>query len=103
MSFGDTRCSPGTKPAEEASSAMVSHNAIFQSLMRESMSSRDGARAAVAASTSSSVQVVGKEERPRDLASRIQISRRGYRLVFEHLHLVEQVTVIWIVDAHHLL
>ena len=56
MSFGDTRASPSTQPADEALSAMVSHSLIFQSLMRVSISSMDGANAAVAASTSSSVQ-----------------------------------------------
>ena len=35
---------------------MVSHSLIFQSVMRVSISSIDGANAAVAASTSSSVQ-----------------------------------------------
>ena len=56
MSLGDTRASPSTHPAEEALSAIVSHSLIFQSLMRVSISSIAGANAAVAASTSSSVQ-----------------------------------------------
>ena len=56
MSFGDTRASPSTQPADEALSAMVSQSLIFQSVMRVSISSIAGANAAVAASTSSSVQ-----------------------------------------------
>ena len=56
MSLGDTRSLPSTKPADDALSAMVSHSLIFQSVIRVSISSMDGANAAVAASTSSSVQ-----------------------------------------------
>src|SRR3954465_3722400 len=56
MSLGDTRASPSTQPADDALSAIVSHSLIFQSLMRVSISSMAGAKAAVAASTSSSVQ-----------------------------------------------
>ena len=54
--LGRHRSGPRTKPAEEALSAMVSHSPIFQSLIRLSINSIAGANAAVAASTSSSVQ-----------------------------------------------
>ena len=79
MSAGDTRASPSTKPADEALSAMVSHNAIFQSVIRVSISSIDGTRASVAASTSSSVQlgarqVVGQDEADLDLDPRVQVA-----------------------------
>ena len=56
MSAGATRASPSTKPADDALSAMVSHSAIFQSVILVSISSIDGTNASVAASTSSSVQ-----------------------------------------------
>src|SRR6185312_3238821 len=55
MSTGDTRALPSTKPADDALSAMVSHSAIFQSVILVSINSIDGTRASVAASTSSSV------------------------------------------------
>jgi hypothetical protein len=56
MSDGATRPAPSTKPADEALSAMVSHSAIFQSVILVSISSIDGTNASVAARTSSSVQ-----------------------------------------------
>src|SRR3954454_3494961 len=77
MSFGDTRASPSTQPADEALSAMVSHSLIFQSLMRVSISSMDGANAAVAANTSSSVQPApGRSSAKMKPTS---TSTRGYR------------------------
>src|ERR1700687_3335219 len=76
-SLGDTRCSPSTQPADDALSAIVSHNAIFQSLIRVSISSIDGANAAVAASTSSSVQLApGRSSANTNATS---TSTRGYR------------------------
>ena len=56
---------------------MVSHSPIFQSVIRVSMSSIDGANASVAASTSSSVQSA-----PGRSAARMKptsTSTRGYR------------------------
>ena len=57
---------------------MVSHSAIFQSVIRVSINSIDGTSASVAASTSSSVQlgarqVGGQDETHLDLDPRIQI------------------------------
>ena len=87
---------------------MVSHNAIFQSLIRVSMSSIDGAYAAVAASTSSSVQPAPGRSSAR--MNPTSTSTRGkryfaavYRDVFEHLHIGEQMAVVGLVDPHHLL
>src|SRR5215207_6309019 len=77
MSFGETRASPSTQPAEEALSAMVSHSLIFQSLMRVSISSMDGTNAAVAASTSSSVQP--SPGRSSASTNPTSTSTRGYR------------------------
>src|SRR5690349_23507283 len=77
MSFGDTRASPSTHPADDALSAMVSHSLIFQSAMRVSINSIEGANAAVAASTSSSVQPApGK---PSASTTPTSTSTRGYR------------------------
>src|SRR5882762_8905328 len=77
MSFGDTRASPNTQPAEEALSAMVSHSLIFQSVMRVSISSMEGTNAAVAASTSSSVQPAPGRSSAKMKAT--STSTRGYR------------------------
>ena len=87
---------------------MVSHSLIFQSVMRVSISSIAGANAAVAASTSSSVQPAPGRSSAR--MNPTSTSTRGYRYrrgldrdVLEDLHLVEQVPVVGFVDAHHLL
>src|SRR6476661_8359820 len=77
MSFGDTRAAPSTQPADDALSAMVSHNWIFQSLIRVSISSIAGAKAAVAASTSSSVQP--SPGRSSANTNPTSTSTRGYR------------------------
>src|SRR3954452_2846651 len=77
MSFGDTRSLPNTQPAEEALSAIVSHNLIFQSVILVSINSIDGANAAVAASTSSSVQPAPGRSSARMKPT--STSTRGYR------------------------
>ncbi len=77
MSLGDTRSLPSAKPAEEALSAMVSHSAIFQSVILVSISSMDGTNAAVASSTSSSLQSApGRSWAKMNPTS---TSTRGYR------------------------
>ena len=108
ISAGDTRALPSTKPADEALSAMVSHILICQSLILVSMSSIDGTNASVAASTSSSVH--SAPGRSSDRMKPTSTSTRGnrylpglHRHVFEHLHLVEQMPIVGLVDAHHLL
>src|ERR1700733_2660342 len=77
MSAGLTRAAPSTKPAEEALSAMVSHSAIFQSVILVSISSIDGMNASVAASTSSSVQFAPGRAWARMKPT--STSTRGYR------------------------
>ena len=108
MSFGDTRASPSTQPAEEALSAMVSHSLIFQSLIRVSISSIDGRERGrggqhVVLGAARAGQVVGQHEADLDLDPRVQVLADWHRAVLEHLHLVEQVPVVGLVDAHHLL
>src|SRR5258708_26894599 len=76
-SLGDTRASPSTQPADDALSAMVSQSLIFQSLILVSISSMDGANAAVAASTSSSVQPAPGRSSARMKPT--SASTRGYR------------------------
>ena len=76
-SLGDTRASPSTQPADDALSAMVSQSLIFQSLILVSISSMDGANAAVAASTSSSVQPAPGRSSARMKPT--STSTRGYK------------------------
>src|SRR3984885_8528810 len=77
MSAGATRASPSTKPADDALSAMVWQGAIFQSVILVSINSIEGTRAAVAASTSSSVQPAPGRSAPRTKPT--STSTRGYR------------------------
>ena len=87
---------------------MVSHSAIFQSVILVSINSIDGTRASVAASTSSSVHPA-----PGRSAARMKptsTSTRGYRYLAaltgvssNTCHLVEQMPVVRLVDPHHLL
>ena len=91
MSLGDTRALPSTQPADDALSAMVSHSLIFQSVIRVSISSIDGANAAVAASTSSSVQPApGRSSASTNPTS---TSTRGYRKL-RRLHRASSKTSI---------
>ena len=108
MSLGDTRASPSTQPADEALSAIVSDSLIFQSVMRLSISSIAGANAVgggqhVVLGAALPRQVVAEDEADLDLDPRVAVPARGHRAVLEDLHVVEQVAVVGLVDAHHLL
>ena len=60
-----TRCSPRIHPHDDALSAMVSQSVIFQSVIRESMSSIDGTTHSTAAMTSSFVHPSPGRSLPR--------------------------------------
>ena len=106
---GFTRSGPRTNPAEDALSAMVSPIRMSQSTIRLSISSIAGATASVASMTSCSVhpspgEVVAEDERDLDLHPRVAVAA-GTRPVRRRtdLHVVQQVAVVRLVDAHHLL
>ncbi len=87
---------------------MVSASLIFQSAMRLSMISIAGANASVAASTSSSVHPApGRSRRartrPRPRRAGSSSGRRRPGRPRSRLHVGEQVAVVGLVDAHHLL
>ncbi len=105
---GLTRAAPSTNPAEDALSAMVSGSAMRQSTMRLSMSSSAAVTASVAASTSSSVQPSPGRSAPRMNADlwldpRDQVAGDVHGGVLASCHVAEQVAVVGLVHAHHLL
>ena len=99
---------PSTTRADEALSAMVSSSVIFQSRIRQSMISRTGTTKSVARSTSATLTPGPSRRRPRTKAT--STSTRGWHrmagvdgVLLEDEHVVEQVAVVRLVDAHHLL